>query len=415
MKYSFFFSYASSNDDPYLDRFYKDVSDSLRLFGLSDGYRDKVSMEGGTRWRPELVEALQTAGAFVPILTPAYFTSGYCGKEWYVFDRRLRAASADADQLPPLIHPVLWIAPGMLPQPLPRTVSDIQYLHEDYGEPYARYGVRSLVKNQRFEGAYQEFIDAFAQRLTTVIRSHAIGPVQLDGELESIPSIFMEPGAENSPCRKEADVGGPNSVQLIFVAGSRPELQHVRNRLDSYEEQGGYAWRPFLPENESMVGILAQGVCVGAGMLSDITAVDSEEHLIAVLEEAAGINKVVAIVVDTWTLLLEPYHASMRRFDDRDFWNSVVVIPWNMLDEETNTARDSLEDCLRYTFLNKFNPKDPNCIHDAIASVQDFQRELGIAIAKARMRIINISEVKKRVESGIVIAKPTISGVGGGT
>ncbi|MBS1914410.1 MAG: toll/interleukin-1 receptor domain-containing protein [Bacteroidetes bacterium] len=265
MKYSFFVSYASSNDDPYLDRFYKDLSNSLRLFGLADGYRDKTSMEGGARWRPELVEALQTAGAFVPILTPAYFASGYCGKQWHVFDRRLRAASADTGQLPPLIHPVLWIAPEMLPQPLPRAVSDIQYLHEDYGEPYAKYGAWRLIKNQRFEGAYQEFIDAFAQRLTTVIRSHAIGPAELEGDLESIPSIFMEPGAENSPSRKEAEVGGPNSVQWIFVAGNRPELQHVRNRLDSYEERVGYARRPFVPENESVPSVPKVTPHIGGG------------------------------------------------------------------------------------------------------------------------------------------------------
>src|SRR5690242_7911316 len=91
--YNFFFSFASidwkqgKKDD--LEILFKDLKAKLKEFGLDGtGFFAPDNIERGKEWEKELKEALPASSVLVPIYSPNYFKSVWCGKEWEVFWQR---------------------------------------------------------------------------------------------------------------------------------------------------------------------------------------------------------------------------------------------------------------------------------------------------------------------------------------
>src|SRR5689334_7573765 len=84
----YFLSYARDDreDSPdLLPRFLADLDATLRQrLGVdrddAPGFFDAGRIETGTAWSTRLADALRTANVFVPILSPRYFGSHYCGR-----------------------------------------------------------------------------------------------------------------------------------------------------------------------------------------------------------------------------------------------------------------------------------------------------------------------------------------------
>src|SRR5436190_8436787 len=108
------------------------------------GFLDTTDIEPGDSWPDDLREALRTARAFVPILSPTYFDRLYCGKEWAVFSQRLSSqAGFRARRGLQLIQPVLFVRPEDL-NPKPKVVVPIQYMSDRYPALYGERGLRYL-------------------------------------------------------------------------------------------------------------------------------------------------------------------------------------------------------------------------------------------------------------------------------
>ena len=91
---TFFLSYARDDrrSGPPLGiaKFFEDLSGVLRprLRNVVEGdigFLDTRGIEPGSAWPESLRQALGTAQAFVPVLSPRYFERQYCGKEWAAF------------------------------------------------------------------------------------------------------------------------------------------------------------------------------------------------------------------------------------------------------------------------------------------------------------------------------------------
>src|SRR6185503_7700944 len=101
MRYWFFFSYAHFENAEYLQRFYDDLSDLVSsqaalakpAMSFTDekkpGYIDRVAITHGSIWNTSLETGLKNCSVFVPIYSPSYFNSEYCGKELAVFRKRV--------------------------------------------------------------------------------------------------------------------------------------------------------------------------------------------------------------------------------------------------------------------------------------------------------------------------------------
>jgi len=194
-------------------------------------------------------------------------------------------------------------------------------------------------------------------------------------------------------------------VQFLFVAGKRDELMPLRQQVSAYGDQGE-EWRPYHPDVEMAVRDVALEVALTERLWPE--AVPLGPDLIARLTAAERSNKLVAIIVDTWTLRLEQYHEFMREYDRHNFLNCVVLIPWNEADPETMGARNMLQQAMHAAFVRRVQVRDPHTFIDTIGTAPDLRRGLAKALAVARARVIYAAEVRRRVEQDHVISRPVI-------
>lgn len=410
----FFLSYARENLENYVRRFYRDLNKTIQSLtkpgeGI-DGFFDERTIELGQPWPEELSSALQSCKVFVSLYSPAYFAKDYCGREWQVFSTRQAAHTPEVmahEARPSSMLPILWVPESSLPRPLPKVASDLQYTHGDFGELYARVGLRQLMMLQKYRDHYREFLARFADKLIQTANKNPLPPDPNPQPITEVENAFQrQPGPTIKPSSYSNE--GPRYVQFVFVAGRRDELRGVREKLDPYGERGGRDWQPYLPDVPEEVGIIAQKITADEQFHFD--AVPLDDAVIARIEEAERQNNIVAIVVDTWSLCLERYKTAMREFDGRKFLNCVVFVSWNSRDDETESKRADLIDELNATFLYNCIERNPNCFLE-VGSHDEFKKELPAALHKALQRIVQKAGVVKKAQGRMVISKPIITGV----
>jgi FxsC-like protein len=413
MSHWFFLSYARDNSDKYLEKFYRDLNNKMRSLTPpgegEEGFFDVDTIELGQQWPDALTSALQKCRVFVSLYSPAYFTREKCGQEWQVFSDRQAAYIAELPahaSRPSLIMPILWVPEARLPSPLPDAVLAVQYKHNDFGEVYAREGLQQLMKISKYRDLYQEFLASFASKVIQAARAHTVPPLPQLPPINEIKNAFRRRGNQAVKFAGEAASAGPRFVQFVFVAGRRDELQVLRTKLDPYGEEGGFDWQPFFPEFTDEVGIIAQEVAWREKLHYGFVRPD--DNIINRIEDAECQNKIVAIIVDTWTLCLSPYNTFLREYDGRNFLNCAVLVPWNNRDDETEINRSRLVNKMWGTFHRHAVKPDPNCFLDSISSLDELKKALSTALNKARARITEKAEVMRKAESGQIISKPRI-------
>jgi hypothetical protein len=200
----FFLSYAHAGQpSPHVVEFFNDLSvDVAELVGMptgSDpGFLDQ-SMAGGTRWSPELLNAVGTCQVFIALLSGAYVRSPWCAKEWDAFSRR-RVVNRNGDEATfrTGMIPIIWTTPMPDEQVLPLPVTQVQRfapreLHgEDirgaYGGTYEANGVYGLLR-QDLVAPYRWFVLRLAQSIAGFHFSHRVEPLVL--REDQLDNIFL--------------------------------------------------------------------------------------------------------------------------------------------------------------------------------------------------------------------------------
>jgi FxsC-like protein len=406
--YLFFLSYAREDRDPYLDKFFTDLVAAVAARTThpkaSIAFMDTLDIKLGEEWSQELTDALRSCRVFLPVYTARYFTREYCGREWGTFRMRQEAfrSATPGTQVPPRIIPVLWNAERNLGS-LPPVAQGVQFNHQSLGPSYAEEGLRYLLKINRFESDAQIVIERLADRITELAKGPPLPALPPNQEIRTIPSVwsFNQPAAVAAPTAGK----GPRYVQFIFVAGNRNELgPPLRQSVDSY---GGdpREWKPYLPEVPKEIGIMASALAAEEDFFPEPLSLDVD--LIPRLEAAQRDNKIVAIIVDTWTLQVPKYRDALKAFDDRNFLNCVVLVPWNLKDSETASAQASLKDLLVKSLPKNKLTKDPKYFIDSITSPDEFRKSIGAALNTIKAQILSYAEVEKKAGEEI-IPKPII-------
>ncbi|HZN73921.1 MAG TPA: TIR-like protein FxsC [Micromonosporaceae bacterium] len=191
----FFLSYAHGDDDQYVAQLYRDLSAELRVQVGEErqrpvGFRDAESIRVGSTWPPDLVDAVATARTFVPLYSPRYFRSIYCGKEWSLFAWRIAAYEQHSRRRAPAMIPLWWVAAAV-----PRHLDDIHRSDSSFGHAYTEYGARQLVRMRetKHHDAYLEFVTAVAIRIKETAAEHHIPPLTDRPDLTSVPNAFDRP------------------------------------------------------------------------------------------------------------------------------------------------------------------------------------------------------------------------------
>lgn len=417
----FFLSYArlDRDDDPFecVRKFYSDLDREIRLKKTikdgSAGFYDGIGIQQGDQWPDALGSALNACRALICMYSPSYFDSEYCGKELALFNSRLDkflSGAPDGTERPKLIIPVLLFPPHELGS-IPNVLAETQYFDDDYPEIYRQEGLRYLFRrvNTELKDKYQDLLDVVVKKLLKATAALSPPPLPALPDIKILPSAFHSPPSIAAGAVVSKEISGPRYADFVYVAGKRDEIQPLGRNVDNYGVEGELDWKPYLPESPDEVGLIAQSAATKEGFRYQRVPLDA--NLLSFINDAETNNRIVILIVDSWTLRVQKYKQWMQDYDRLNFANCAALVVWN--DKDTDTVRDrvGLEFVVRQTFLYKARVKDPNSFIDNIGSSTDLTSSLSIALQKVSAQIIETNNLR-RIEGTQMIGKPEIIGPG---
>ena len=208
----------------------------------------------------------------------------------------------------------------------------------------------------------------------------------------------------------DEDPGGPNEVKFVFAVASRAEIKAVRNNAECYHDQEGYWWRPYRPDDEKSVGMVAQEVSSQEQIR--YRELRLSKGIANELKNAHKRKQIVIIFVDAWTLQLETYRVRVNQCDTVSLLNCAVLIPWNEKDIETCQQEVKLEATLKVTLPTKVMSAGPPYFHARVRSAKDLREGLRKTLVEIKMNLLSLGEVEKAI-AGSPLPVPTLPVPGG--
>jgi FxsC-like protein len=402
MDREFFFSYTRGNNDPYLKRFFDDLSEEVRTLrglpaGAEVGFFDQRDLELGEDWDAGLVDALQGAKVMVAIASPGYWKSEYCGKEWALFRARLSQAAGVGGRPAPLLKPIVWV-PFKIDD-LPAEVTSGQLT---FGDPLALHnerGLRYLLKQiQEQRTVYNDLVEALAREIVDAADRHPLPPLAAVPKLGNIAAAFAgrRPAAAGASAIATGTPSGPKHVAFIYVA-AHPQSFGTARKAEPYVEAGGPDWKPFYPVNTTRVHRFVQSVVAGDDLDFTSETMPFGSNLIARIDEAWRQRQIVVLVVDPWSVHWDAqraapeYQALLQQLDSRLDYHWCVLVPWNDNDADAMADREAITATVRSTFDRHANlAPNPMFYRDGIRSADELKRSLGEVLTRLK------EEIKKR-------------------
>jgi hypothetical protein len=149
------------------------------------GYLD-VRVEPGTHWEDELFAELARCRVFVPLFSPRYFESEFCGKEWEAFRRR-EQAHEDTSRRRSAIVPVIWTDISDLE--LPACASRLQYYDPQIGAAYKKRGIYGLMFDRPTD--YRRAAFRITQSIIAVAKTTGLPPCDVS-LFADLPNAFED-------------------------------------------------------------------------------------------------------------------------------------------------------------------------------------------------------------------------------
>lgn len=284
-----FMSYARADaQDELANRFHRELCVEIAQRGgvpiEEASYFDR-NIPVGDSWPTALANALGDCKVFLALVSPSYFSSEYCGKEWQAFWNRLADYADEHGEWPNLIVPVVWVPPA--PGGWPERTREVQTMKGRLGDAYDTYGMRYLLQNPA-EG-YQKALVKIATTVIEAGRAHQltqdrVSPLSLTenffvpGDPSRLPlphhenafvTSYLRLVRENHERLKFGDPTSPSysgqveSAQRgrmrlsdVFIMPSvAPHTQVVTGTSDSHPSPGGQSAQEALdsPDNRRVV------------------------------------------------------------------------------------------------------------------------------------------------------------------
>lgn len=401
----FFLSYSRKDaPDGFLYKFYNDLCRELLIRGgptvgpaHSVGFLD-TNQKPGTDWAINTGEALGNCTVFVPVYSPNYFTSSYCGKEWHGFTRRLAIHQRTHDIALASIVPCQWVR---LLEESPQAAQFVQDTRDNFGPEYKEYGLRFLMQLKENESKYKDFLVKFTYMLV------GAGTRQSADSLSDINLLTEEDAfaVEAAPIRtaqnQSARARDAARVTFVVAAASRGEMEGIRTTVDVYGDDWT-DWRPYHPSCPDPIALRAQSVASSQHMLVGFDPID--EGIFQLLEKAQRRNEVVVIIVDPWAVGLDEYKRIFKKLDSLRYRTAAVVVPWESADVIEGKVRDAL-----YLCLANWVESGKSAFRQDISSMEEFEKILGQMMVEIQNRILRWAEVHRRVQEEGPRARPILA------
>lgn len=388
----FFLSYARSDDNHYVSKFYDDLCAEVRMLaGLSPhervGFFDTQSIELGARWSSELVDALSACCSFLALCAPRYYLSEPCGREWQVFADRVKRHENITGTTCSSLIPVLWLPRG----PMPEVIQCLHYDHASFGETYRRDGLRQLMRLKRNDDDYKQAVTALADRIVVNATMHdkSLTPDNLVIDFNTVANAFQTPDWMDFPA---AVTGAPpplaierrsrsSHVHFVVAAPDKQEASTVRHNVEFYGEVSR-DWAPYLPHLQKPLVDFARGIAARRGLTSNVSLVSTDSQVTTMSEN----NGIVILLVDPWAPQLESYRHALTQHE-RQAPAATAMVPHNHQDQETYINWNWLSHDLRGVFVRRVSSGEAIAYRQDNLSYQAFGEDLQTVLEVARNRL----------------------------
>jgi FxsC-like protein len=343
------------------------------------GFMDR-EMRSGDGWPEKLSENLAICRVFVPLLSPRYFTSEMCGKEWYAFNERiLRARAAGAGSVPAIV-PALWTHVDT--DQLPDSVRHIHVDHAAFGARYADQGIYGLIKLSRLRDEYEDTVFRLAQRIVRVARDSPLPPSQ-PRPYESTPSAFKPRGE------------GPRRIHLTVAAPTRDTIPEHRDP----RPYGDYAqdWNPYHSESARPLPSLAEELIRSLDYRITVSSFDDEDTGPTAAPGTGNDGKTAPsrpgiLLVDRWVLTDEERRRRLKAFDAGACQWTSAIVPWDRADpqchgEEGRQLTEELERTLPLT-LDRVRRTDSRIAVNGVPTLKAFTDVLPEVVANTTRQFL---------------------------
>ncbi len=344
----FFLSYAHTprhdpNDpDPDEDvlKFYNELCKYILNFcalpaGRRVGFMDH-DLRPGNVWPWNLTQALATCRVFVPLYSQRFFTSANCGKEWWAFS--VRTAHQAAREARPIeaIVPVIWtpVDPSLLPE----AASMIHFNHRELGHLYATEGLFALSQlngDATYHTAYRRAVLGLARRIVEVAERLQVEPWQ-SRHYATLESAFGSALTSNP---------GERRLRITVAAPSRDSLPRGRG-VSSYG-RSPLDWNPYHPDSRRPLAEHMSDLARNLGYQAVVCDLNERE---AAATSEVRYREPEILLVDPWATLHPECRRALARFNNAEQPWIQLMIPLNVKDEETASARMMLQDSIDELF-----------------------------------------------------------------
>lgn len=374
----FFLSYARGDDDAYVRKFFDELSKEVRnLTGdpgdCQVGFLDVRAIPLGASWSPQLISALSTCRVFISLCSPGYFKRPACGKEWYVFRRRLLAHEQDTGQQMAALLPLIWTPTDEMP----KIASELQYHTDWLGEAYKKEGLRQLVRLNR--RAVLPLVSKLAKQIVDVATKNPELPGP--GSLPAFDEVVNPFPVAGSPTPRQIPASS-RYVHFAVAAPTREQASEVRQELIYYGESS-VSWAPFRPDLPEPLAEFARQIATRQRFTSGVGGVDD---LLDRIEQANDANQVVVLLVDAWAVLLDDYRSVLYESDRINGPTLAVLVALAETDSETVERRAELLGAVLRA-LRRNNLRGDTLFQPGIETHDDFDRRLQDVLEEAQNRI----------------------------
>ncbi|MEU6373106.1 TIR-like protein FxsC [Streptomyces sp. NPDC046909] len=347
----FFLSYAhippdGSFDDPdpnlWVRRLFRDLCSHIRNItnvpvggaGFMDG-----SMQAGQIWPEELTRSIARCKVFVPLYSPRYFNSAWCGKEWALFDRRRVRVDGQGDHggTPIAMVPALWSP--ISDRELPECAKGIQYAHPDLGARYRSFGLYGLIKVKAFRTDYERAVLQLAYRIKEVAESVSVEH-GIAADLANARDAFAPPATTHSSTGRTLRISVAAGSTGRLPQGSSPEC-YGPSPLD---------WNPYHADPDQPLAKTAEAIAARL----DYRPVVQE------FDPAFGpADAPEILLLDRWMLRDSEQLEQLRAFDSDNTRSTGLAVPWNEADDDNKGVRQKLVDDVEAALPNTTRRQRP--------------------------------------------------------
>ena len=387
MRHILFLSYAAENakDTQFLG-FCKELSQVIAPgtpWSYDDdriSFRDRKNLRLGEKWEPELRDALEVSSVMLCITSEAYYRKAFCGKEFYIFQQRLKKYEEEKGSPPPVILPVIWA-----PHKIPPLMNAYVWKQDDMPEEYEERGLRELRWLNR--SLYKKALAAIARKVVEVWQTREKAVEKQSGaasEFEQIPNAFG--GAEwIDAVDGKGWIHGPTVANVVYGAGTK--LAVASPKYGDYPRE----WKPFLPPDPQTVGDLTRSAIHAQSLRYREIPVDDD--LDKELKLAQGRKNLIVMVADAASLDDES-NAKLSVYDGLQPEGTALLMPWQ------DTAENSWKNEMLQKNIDQVFPvksRTPACYRAPLLSVDQMRNTLDITLVEIRDSLTKLETRAKPV------------------